>query len=429
MDPNEGIREGEEVNFVVIVADDMRADLLSVMPLTRGMGVSLPHAYVSNPTCGPSRVSMLTGDLSRTTGNYGNNEPNGGWAEWNAAGGEDNTIAVSLDEAGYRCGLMGKYVNGYNPRDVAWVPPGWEKWIAITNGGSAYTDVELSVDGVAASTPPGEYLTDFLANQAWWFIEKAAREHQPFFLWLSPVSPHAEHIPAERHMAVLADQPPHRPPSHDVASTGAKHFANLPPLGDEEIVRIDEVRLDMMRCLLSLDELVARVVQVLSITGVLDDTMLVFTSDNGYMHGEHRMSGKAVPYVESTRAPFVVRMPGAPANPRDLVQTIDIAPSMAAVAGVPFECDGVPVLAQALDHRDWVYIESGVNLPRPTFVQAQGRGHSYTRYSTGEEEFYATYKDPYQLKSRPKPENTHFQEAREFVDEQLAVKEPPGWRD
>jgi N-acetylglucosamine-6-sulfatase len=152
--------------------------------------------------------------------------------------------------------------------------------------------------------------------------------------------------------------------------------------------------------------------------------MVVFCSDNGFMWGEHRLYGKAVPYTESTRMPLVIRWPwmGQP-NTRAIVEGVDFAPTVAELAEVDLTSDGqslVPVFTRGEAGHPMGYIESTVHSGNPAFVQAQRRRRTYTRHVTGEEEWYENDVDPYQLNNRvdraSRQGTAALTEARAFVD-------------
>src|SRR5262245_11052409 len=120
-------------NVVVILTDDQRWDTLWAMPTVQselvGHGVSFSNAFVVNPTCCPSRASLLTGQFSHTTGVYRNRPPFGAFESFDDA----TTLATALHGGGYRTGLFGKYLNYYEQDDAGYIPPGWDRWVAFVS--------------------------------------------------------------------------------------------------------------------------------------------------------------------------------------------------------------------------------------------------------------------------------------------------------
>ncbi|MFL5767111.1 MAG: sulfatase-like hydrolase/transferase [Actinomycetota bacterium] len=145
-------------NIVLILTDDQRFDELSRMPIVKreliGKGVRFNDAFVVNPLCCPSRTTILTGKYSHGTDIYGNSPPHGGFETFHANGEENSTIATWLHAAGYHTALVGKYLNGYMPDDVSWIPPGWDRWNALAlkeDNSDFYYDYKMSLDGKAGS--------------------------------------------------------------------------------------------------------------------------------------------------------------------------------------------------------------------------------------------------------------------------------------
>lgn len=420
-------------NFIVIIADDMRADHLDDMPLTLSMGHKFPNGFVANPVCCASRVSTLTGRHSRTTQIYGNNYPIGGFTRWVELDGEKDTIAPKLRDAGYATGLFGKYINEYNQEDTAHVPDGWTEFMGITTGGGAYYNTKFSQNGTEYVMEPGVYLTDFIAERGRDFITR--HKDEPFFLWLSPVAPHKDHVPAPRHQDAFPDLPAWRPPSFDEVNITDKPKAyQVARLTDEEITEIDTNYPLMKRTLLALDELVQSIVDSLIENGIDDDTVVFFMSDNGFQFGEHRQYGKSVPYLESTRMPFVVRWHGGTPNANALVQNIDIIPTIAELAGVVDDgFDGKSLVSELNGgpSREFVYTEHHRFGQKPAWAQAQKKNRTYTWHDTGEEEWYNIQQDPWQRENKlftaPGSINADdIEAARQFVRDELDKGMPPG---
>ncbi len=421
-------------NVVLIVADDLDLAAAERMPnvanLLRDRGTSFANAFVTTPVCCPSRASILRGQYVHNHGTLTNTGRDGGFPTFRRLGREDSTLATWLDDAGYRTALFGKYLNGF-PKgvDPAYVPPGWDDWYGISSRQPAYFDYQLNENGDLRSygQDPAAYSTDVLAARLDAFVEAAASGQEPFFAYVSPLAPHWPATPAPRHADAFAGEAAPRPPSFDEADVADKpaYVGAAPSLSDDHLAQIDELHRQRLRSLLALDELVAALVATLEETGALDRTLLVFTSDNGLLAGQHRLpGGKQVPYDEAIRVPLLLRGPGVPAGRvvDPIALNVDLAPTIAELAGaeIPDFVDGrslLPLLSSAPPPawRQGFLVELfGVvrarNQPAPDPAEADDDGPAvppyralrtadalYVEYETGERELYDLRADPHQL--------------------------------
>jgi arylsulfatase A-like enzyme len=249
-----------------------------------------------------------------------------------------------------------------------------------------------------------------LADYADRFIRNADAA-APLFLYLSPWAPHAEAVPAPRHATAFSDLAPWRPPSYNEADVSDKpaYIATLPTLDAYKVNRIDTLRRNMYRSLLSVDDTVATVVQALRDTGRLADTMLVFTSDNGFLWGEHRWQarwGKTVPYDESIRVPLLIRydaMVPAGSTFGGIVGNIDLSATFADLAGATLPgADGLSLVGSFADPTRWPRTDLLIEqlhgwAPNPSYCAIRSKEFMYAQYSTHEEELYPVGSDPHQL--------------------------------
>jgi arylsulfatase A-like enzyme len=402
------VEKSRRPDIVLILTDDQRFDTLWAMPTVRSelvaKGIRFTHGYVSNPVCCPSRSSILTGQYSHTTRVYTNHpkEPFGGFPAFR----DSSTVATWLQEAGYLTALMGKYLNGYAD---SYIPPGWDRWFVTWDGG-AYFDYTANDDGSLRSfgSDPEDYGTDVLADQATDLIRTTDPE-QPLFLYFAPHAAHGPATPAPEDVRRFADLRPWRPESYDEADVSDKpaYVRSHGPLSGSAKASIERFRRDQYRALRSVDRAVSEILDALTETGRLTNTLIVFTSDNGMLWGEHRWASKVVPYEESIRVPFVIRDDAVIASPRvddRLVLNIDLASTFADVAGLPEpDVEGrslVPLLtsSRALWRRDFLmeHLElspGGV----PTYCGVHSSRYVYIDYATGEEELYDLERDPLQL--------------------------------
>ena len=388
-------------NVVVILTDDQRSDTLSAMPTVQselvGKGVTFTNAFVVNPLCCPSRASILTGLYSHSTGVY----TNGGLSNFN----DGSTLATWLRRAGYRTGFFGKYLNSYRG---TFVPPGWDSWAAFTPANVAnFFDYALNVDGtiVEYGSEPGEYSTDVLAASVEQFIR--TNPDAPFFAVYAPYAPHLPATPAPRHRNRFPGLAPWRPPSYDEPDVSDKPawLRAYPALPTP--AQLDAFRRSQLQSLLSVDEAVAGILSTLEDTGVLEDTLIAFTSDNGLFWGEHRLTGKQAPYEESIRVPLVIRYDRAASAPRTEVRpalNVDLAPTIASYAQTPRATDGRSLRAliegRPSAWRQYFLVEgrqTGPNRSIPSYCAIRGSRFVYVAYGTREEELYDLAVDPGQL--------------------------------
>ena len=433
-------------DVVLILTDDQRADTLSAMPNVRSLlgdrGVTFTNGFVANALCCPSRANILKGAYSHSTRVYQNGGTYGPMSSFD----DRSTMATWLDGGGYRTAFVGKYFNGYDPSRASYVPPGWDRWVAFATtdiGGGRYLDYGLSIDGTYRTygSATADYSTDVLATFAESFIRGTPAD-TPLFLEFAPYAPHEPATPAPRHATMFGNLPTHRPPSFGEVDVSDKpaYIRSVPTFRQGNIDRIDSIRRKQYQSLLAVDEAVARIVQALQDTGRLATTMIVFTSDNGFLWGEHRWGttgqmNKQVPYEESIRVPFVVRYDPLVTTPRvdpDLVLNIDIAPTFAALAGVSAPgAEGssmLPLLASptAAWRSDFLIEHHVTNVP--SYCAVRNQTTLYVRYGTGEQELYLLDTDPFQLMNRANdPAYAQTVSAMRARAQSLCSPPPPGY--
>jgi N-acetylglucosamine-6-sulfatase len=399
-------------NVVLVLTDDQRWDTLWAMPTVQRelvrRGVSFGNAFVVNPLCCPSRVSILTGRYSHSTGVYGNKPPAGGFHAFR----DRSTVATWMEAAGYETAYIGKYLNG---APAEYVPPGWDRWISFSAEPSFYA-YGLNVDGAVRRHPrrPGGHSTDVLGEKAVEFIRHTS--DRPFFLVFAPYAPHYPATPAPRHADTFRTLKPWRPPSYDEPDVSDKPLwlRTQPRLGTRERA-LDRFRRKQYASLLGVDEAVGNIVAALRREDRLNNTVIIFTSDNGLLWGEHRVPrAKWAAYEESIRVPLVIRYDNLVVQPRRdrrLVANIDLAPTIAELAGAHGgNADGrslVSILTSpTTGGRRSLLIEhlvSGparLSRPIPTYCALRTAGLKYVAYATAEEELYDLEADPHELDNR-----------------------------
>ncbi len=401
-------------NIVVIVTDDQRTDTIPYMPTVTSLaeqGTNFTNGYVTTPVCCPSRSSILTGQYTHNHGVLTNGSQYGF-----TAFADDETLATWLQDIGYSTALVGKYLNGYNAKSTVYVPPGWDTFHTFTEDEkyyryslTEYVSRTLSKKSTYESEPE-DYSTDVLTTKAVEFIESTETDDdKPFFLLFTPHSPHKPYTPAEAYKDTLTDLDPYDAASLNEADVSDKtgFTKDLETLTTDQLTEIETIRQASLENLLSVDDSVATFMDTLETTGELDNTVIIFVSDNGYHWGEHRIPyGKSTPYEESIHVPFIVYDGRNPiAQTRDeLILNIDIAPTVLALAGAetPSTVDGqsfVDLFAgESVDWRTDFLVENWNDQPyADPFVGVHEGDWVYMHFDNGTEELYNLAEDPYQL--------------------------------
>jgi N-acetylglucosamine-6-sulfatase len=412
-------------NLVIILTDDQDLSSLAYMPKTLDLlgaqGMTFRNYFVPLSLCCPSRATLLTGLYAHNHKVFTNFPPDGGFERFEAQGHEEKTLATALHDAGYRTALVGKYLNGY-PRkdDLTHIPPGWDEWVSPVKG-SAYAAYRYTVNDngklVKHLSRPEDYMTDMLSKKATDFVRSSGS--QPFFLFLATYAPHKPATPAKRHVSLFPGLKAPRTPSFNEAAMGDKpaRIRNLKRLKPEQIAAIDTLYRKQALSLQAVDEAVAALVNTLRETGQLDNTFIVFTSDNGFHMGQHRLEpGKYTAYEPDVHVPLLVRGPGVPAGVEvtALTSSVDLVATFAELAGavLPVEPDGrslVPFL-QGQTPETWrqaVLLEQfkyPVSPPdddaasdNPSHRGLRTESFKYVEYGTGEREVYDLRNDPDEL--------------------------------
>lgn len=419
---------GDRPNIVVVMTDDQDLASVGVMRKTRRMigrqGTTFTRSFATFPLCCPSRATFLTGQYAHNHGVTSNRLPDGGYDAFR----DRRTLPTSLRRAGYRTGYVGKYLNGWGEGDR--VPRGWHDWYGLTTPYRMFR-FKLNENGQVRryARSRGNYQTDVLARKSRMLIRQNARRNKPFFLTLQPTAPHGEPgrgsdepnpTPAPRHRDAFRRTPLPRPPSFNERDVSDK------PSFIRDTSRLSrDVKRDLTRrhrsrlaSLLAVDDAVAAIVRQLRRTGELHNTVIFFTSDNGWMLGEHRLRGKPQLYEETARVPLMVRGPGFPSNLRrsQLTGNIDLAPTILDLASARSGrvMDGQSLLPFARDAS--VGTDRSLLLQTNRGIAVRTPDYMYARYQSNEEELYDMGSDPFQLESR------HDDPAMEDTERPLAQR-------
>ena len=432
-----GAQPNPRPNVLLVVADDMRADGLWAMPTLRRLaerGVTFSNAFATTPLCCPSRASILSGLYARNHGVLTNDLPLGGVERFD----DRSTLATWVSAVGVRTGLAGRYLNGYDSRRV---PPGWDWWFALwqvnENNGN-YFDYNVTDNGRREhyGSEPAEYSTRVLAQQALAFLEQ--ERERPFLLLLAPRAPHAPATPDPIDAGVFTNLEVPLPPSYNEADVSDKPawVREFGRLSARQLDRLEAFRRRQFETLLGLDRAIGQLVEVLRGDGRLDNTWIIFTSDNGLTLGEHRLDdGKSCPYEECIRVPFVVIPPGGVAAGWEdgrLVANIDLAPTIAAALGTEpaGPVDGrslLPLLGDpAAEWRDALALEQWRDDVDKRWVAVRTADRKYVRYANGDQELYDLAADPHELNSDANADSRAADKARLVARLDALLAAPPG---
>jgi N-acetylglucosamine-6-sulfatase len=413
-------------NVVVFMTDDQTVRSMHAMPRTRaligGEGTTFANSFVSNPRCCPSRATFLTGQYSHNNGVLTNGPPMGGWQRLRTS----NWLPTWLRRAGYRTAHVGKFMNGYGRDDPTEVPRGWDEWHAMVDPTTyRYYAYRLNENGAirmyGRGRDPEWYSTDFIARRSAELAARLAGSTQPFFLSVAFLAPHTGSprelgdpvgigtpVVAPRHRGVFATARLPTPASFDEADVSDKpSFVRRPRMRVRRVREIGALYRQQLESLVAVDEGVEQVIEALRSAGELHRTTILFTSDNGYLAGEHRLAhGKASVYEPAIRVPLMIRGPGVPraVTRRHLVGNVDLAPTILAIAGAVAgrPQDGRSLLPLARNprlglHRPLLFEVARRTGMRTTAIRTDR--WLYAEHAGGATELYDLWRDPHQLNS------------------------------
>jgi arylsulfatase A-like enzyme len=429
-------------NIIVIVVDDLRWDELGMaghpyletpnVDRLASEGAWFSNAFHAVPLCSPNRASILTGQYPSRHGIIDN-------VARDRMSHRLETFPQALQRAGYETAFFGKWHMGNDPTPR----PGFDRWAAIPGQGRT-TNPELYEDG-RIHTVEG-YITDILTDRAVSVIR--GNRQRPFFIYIGHKAIHPDaiqlddgsvdlsqpraYMPAPRHRGRYQDEVFTRRPNflqsyEQLTDKPALRRALSNKLSEEMVAMFGMDELDpgtseetirrRAEMMLAVDEGLGRIVAALEEEGILDETFMLFTSDNGFFYGEHSLSlERRLPYEESIRSPLVVRYPAvtdAGSQIDELVSSVDIAPTVLEIAGVPIDdqIQGrslVPLLqGRAVDWRHAVLVEFYTyENPFPWLLDMDYRAVRTDRYKyihwmhhPDENELYDLIDDPYEMRN------------------------------
>lgn len=434
----------EKPNVLMITVDDLSSMDMDYLPNVKRLvgesGVTFTDAMAPTPICVPARASLLSGQYAHNHGAHTIHGPDGGYPSFD----DSDTIATSMQSAGYTTLFTGKYLNEYGEQGSKHdVPPGWDQWRATIDPSTYnYRATKFNVNGRVAK--PKGYSTTVITQQAQAALKDAKKktgqsagqssgkpggqQAKPWFQWVNYVAPHlggptekgdpkqrfrgtkgaiGVPVPDKQDRDAYADKP--IPPQPNLFPEAREGFPKGSPSRKKPTqIEKDAYRLSYQRRIesaRSLDRNIASLLKGLKKSGELDRTMVVFTSDNGFSTGYHNFNGKLWYYQESLGIPVLMMGPGIPKG-REVATPVtnpDITTTLLAAAGAsdPREPDGIDILpwlsapkqARVVpieawptsngSHRLW----SGVRVGRWTYVKLK----------TGGVELYDRTADPYEM--------------------------------
>jgi len=425
---------GSGPNVLVIMTDDQTYESMRVMSRTNELigrqGTVFSSYYVSFPNCCPSRATYLTGQYAHNNGVRDNLPPLGGWAALKP----DETVPVWMQRAGYRTAHIGKYLNlwgstGQDDKvgagDIT-PPPGYDHWFGLIDPTTYdYFNYSVSVNGERFQwgDRPEDYQTDVLGQEVVNTVTRFGAEGKPWFVSFTPLAPHTgggvESSPtaidlwqfpvaAPRHQGMFKGEPITRGPAWNEADVSKKpaEIRKQPPIdANFDATQIDTTRREY-EALQAVDEAVEKIINTLRDTGQLDNTLILFTSDNGSFHGEHRIPyGKTKLYEEASHVPFMMRGPGVPVGvvAQQFAGNVDLAPTILAAAsgtaGVALDGRDLRPLASdsTLGTNRSMLLENWITYTSDRTWALRGGQWYYSTWSNGDRELYDMSRDPYQV--------------------------------
>ncbi|TID07624.1 Arylsulfatase [Colletotrichum higginsianum] len=434
-------------NIVFILTDDQDEQLGSIdyMPYVQKHfvkeGTYYRKHFCTIAICCPSRVSLLTGQAAHNTNVTYVTPPHGGYPKFVSQGYNDKYLPVWLQDAGYNTYYTGKLFNSHDVDN--WnnpFPKGWTGSDFLLDPNTyLYLNATFQRNQSPPQSFPGEYSNDLVSDRALGFLDDALKYNgsKPFFLGVAPIGPHnnglggetspgaTPPIPAKRHENLFSNVTVPRtynfnPDKPSMANWGLI----IPQLNATEVAYGDNYYRRRLQTLQSVDEMVDAIIDRLDRAGVLDNTYVIFTSDNGFHIGQHRLKpGKTCAIEEDINVPFLIRGPGVPKGKTvDFVTThTDIAPTIFSIANITLrdDFDGSPIPfseegianAQNDPKHDHVNVEfwgtqrgydafggvSANNTYKAMRVLGDGYSLFYSVWCSNEREFYDMKKDPGQM--------------------------------
>ncbi|MGH9921163.1 MAG: sulfatase family protein [Nitrososphaerales archaeon] len=423
-------------NIIVITTDEQRWTTVEFMPnVQKLIGVEFTNAFAATDLTNPSRATFLTGQYAHNHGIHQNGGAHGDASKFN----DLETLAVWLQQSGYKTAHVGRYLKGYNSI-MPYTPPGWNEWYGMERAPNGYYNYNLAENGIVRfyGQAPSDYSTDVLRDRAVSFIERTER---PFFLWFTPVAPHptppliiteattdslnydeadseiessGHHspkrlpIPASRHMGTCNEVRGISPNYNEVEIGDKPEWVKKrPPITENQKVYLEKLWNEHICTLKAVDEAVGAIVAAVGEES--ENTVIIFMGTHGFTLGEHRLvTRENCLYEECVRIPLIISYPKLIKENMSvtrLVQNIDIAPTILHIANVQpqVSMDGLSLLLllgdTAPDWRNEILLEAflGKKTDAANYAAIRTMQWKYVEYASGEKELYDLSNDPYEL--------------------------------
>jgi arylsulfatase A-like enzyme len=335
---------------------------------------------------------------------------NSAWQAFSAGGHEAFTFVKALNEAGYDTALCGKYMNGRGKSLT--IPPGWDRWFELPGSSTHDPDgYEVNDQGSAVHYPATKNDSSLAYEKALAWINSRKPAARPFFIQYSPTNPHSPYTPTAAHANDYNNHPARNVPSVNEADMSDKP-AKMQK-GTIDVAVLERAEEGLREELEDTDDFIADLIDAAEDVTGNSNLLVIFTSDNGFQAGEHRLMNKSWPYQESVEIPLIMRATGLPARqPTQLVSSVDISGTILKLAGVtpPRGLDGRSLHQIVLGNRpaSWrrrVVIENPVDRKWQMyreFQPAAGKDFAFIRHlDDPTPEFYDLAVDEYQLASKP----------------------------
>lgn len=389
-------------NVIVIVTDDQREGL-QVMKKTRAAfeenGRVFPNAFVTTPLCCPARASIMTGRYVHNHGVMSNGEED--WKDLD----QTQTIQAYLDDAGYRTALFGKFLNHW---PVEMDPPNFDEWALLPDvtGRLGYYGSKWNVNGDIKTI--ARYSTRYLADTTVDFIEdREVTDDEPWYVYLATGAAHRSFVAEPKYEGASVPRWQGNPAVFEKDKSDKPAYVRNARFSFKEG---RSLRARQFRTLMSVDDMVGRIVTTVDSLG--EDTLILFSTDSGYMWGEHGLANKQVPYEQSIENVMWLRWPGHATGTTDtrIVSNVDIVPTIAAATGIRASSDGRDLLDESWT-RDRILLEyfGDDNAPSiPEWASTWTPEGQYIEYygPSGDlidREYYDLLADPWQLKNLKSP--------------------------
>ncbi|MGH9908168.1 MAG: sulfatase family protein, partial [Pyrinomonadaceae bacterium] len=344
-------------NIIFIMTDDQQQSALSAygnkilktpnLDRIGAEGIRFTEMFVTNSLCAPSRASFLTGLYSHTHGVTTNAPSTSIFRDEPGLKEAQETLVDLLRRAGYHTALVGKW-------HLRSLPAGFDQWIILPGGGGPYNDPEMITNNLRVKFRG--HADDVVGDQALAFLQQRPKD-RPFHLLINFKSPHRNWVPAARFEKMFADIEIPLPRTFndnfagrpealrqtemavatmpDFRSRGVSE--SLPP-EERKKQNFQQLARNYYRTLLSVDENVGRVLDFLDQNNLAKDTLIIFSSDNGFFLGEHGLFDKRLMYEPSIRVPLLIRLPSrihaGQVNSKEMVLNVDVAPTILELAGI-----------------------------------------------------------------------------------------------